>query len=169
MFRRPRQRDFDAELEAALAALATAGEWVRLADTKAAILAASMAALLVGWLGVAVDSANAASGEFEGFFQLAVLLGLASSVVALIVAASSLHASTKHVGPPNEFSWPHVARNGLRPEGPHRDHARQAWLQYEQLSRIASRKYARFNVALGFAVGGLVLLSASLMPYIVNG
>jgi hypothetical protein len=153
------------DFEGAIVAMDHIANWVRFADTKATILSAGVAAILV----MGVGQARIVFGAIDAT-PLGITVGLlavAASATLVWTLLWIVHAIRPRSGARhptlNRFAWPAISHRSLAELHDHVQTSTQkddAWRQVHELSRTAETKFAACRLAvIGFAV--LVLTTAT--------
>ncbi|MER6404113.1 hypothetical protein ABT269_11390 [Streptomyces viridosporus] len=138
------------------------GEWIRLADTKAGLLAPTLALLM----SPAFD--NFSKKQLTDFLDsprdfIGALLFVGFSltfVVAAFFVASVLIPRTQHTVRRSRYSWPWLCEadlhvlTSLRPS----ESREEAWAQAKNLAQIAQWKHKYFKLALRATIANAVFL-----------
>lgn len=141
--------DDGAELTAALHTIGEFGEWIRSADSKAALLAAVQGVLITGPIG-RLSALRSSSGITIGWLEC---VTVATFLTALAISATALfvsHLPRLPVSHRTRFAFPVVARlpaEALHGHWSSDELLEQAWLQAAALARIAVTKYRWLRAA----------------------
>jgi hypothetical protein len=154
--------------DGALVAMDQVGQWVRYADTKAGLVAAGFAAVLVlitGQVDDVVTTMKSGRDWMAVCIVLAVLV-VAAAVITLWNLIDAIVPRPRGEGPVNNrFAWPalkEMDRSGLRAHLAATTVADDAWEQTLALAKIADQKYEAARAALAalmfFTLTGTVLV-----------
>jgi hypothetical protein len=159
--------------DGALVAMDHIANWVRFADTKATILSAGVAAILVMSVGQARVVFDAIDRTPLG--ATVGLLAVAASATLVWTLLWILHAIRPRSGVKNltlnRFAWPAISHKSLSELHEHVQMSTQkddAWRQVHELSRTAKRKFAACRLAvIGFAALVLTTVTCILLAIAV--
>lgn len=138
--------------EDAKLAMTEFGNWIKNADTKVTVLAASLS-ILVASLASKIDTFHAALSN-PGFRHKWILLSLLVilSFAALSTAGfiyQALRPRSSGTSAHNRFAWPSIADSSYPPKDlDPADTLAEAWAQNHALARIAAQKFKAFASAL---------------------
>lgn len=147
------------------------GQWIRGADTKAGLLAASVAVIIGTGSAKITTSTNALQPPTDLSALTRVLVGLTIVAVSISVAALAV-AVVPRTTPseiPSRFSFPTVASPDWTFVPATRDEASvQAWTQARVLARIAQNKHGALRVASVTTFSSMFLYISSFITFLLR-
>lgn len=142
--------DWEADLQDARQSMAMFSSWVNNADTKAGLLAATVAVVLARLSQQTVAIRRVITPDEVGEWgALIVLLVLSVAVGTAFVALAHTLIPRTFDDVESRFSFPHVAATKWthKPASPREDVASEAWAQVATLARIVKSKFRFLKIA----------------------
>lgn len=159
-----------ADIDDAHHAIEYVGQWIRSADTKAGLLATSVAVIIGAGSSQLATFRSSLQTSGAVVWATSTLIGI--TIVAIVVAIVSLAVMvtprTSQSEIPSRFSFPTLASPPwIHPPTARTEASKEAWAQARVLSRIAQDKHRALRVASPATFSALLLYVVSFITALV--